>query len=169
MNDVLLVGTLEFLPDLREDGQRFFHGQRLGRLTPKAIAERPVHCVLRDHVWQTIMDASINDGQTIGVFELFEKLSFLKKLLSLLWGPQVGMQELDGDDALPENDMLGLVYTAECTTVDFGNDTIVTDLFPNEAVFVRHHATPRKVYVYVRPQGMVQVDSSIGFSGNFSK
>jgi hypothetical protein len=32
------------------------------------------------------MDASINDGQTIGVFELFEKLRFLKELLSLLWG-----------------------------------------------------------------------------------
>ncbi len=86
------------------------------------------------------------------MFELFEKLSFLKKLLSLLWGTKVGMQELDGDYALPENDMLGLIHTAECATIDFGNYTIVADLFPNEAVFVRHHATPRQQCVYVRQQ-----------------
>src|SRR5260370_34100112 len=118
MNDVLLVGMLECLPDLSEDGQRFFHRQHMERLTRKAIAERTVHRVLRDYIWQVIMYASINDGETIGVFELFEKLSFLKKLLSLLWGTKVGMQELDGDEALLENDVFGLIHTAECTTID---------------------------------------------------
>jgi hypothetical protein len=114
-------------------------------LMPKAIAERTVVRVLRDDVWQAIMDASVKDGQTIGVFELFEKLSFLKKLLSFLWGTQVGMQELDGNEAFPENDMLGLIDPTECATIDFGNDTIVTDLLPNEAVFVSHFATPRQL------------------------
>src|SRR5260370_35287234 len=121
----------------------------MDRLKRKAIAERTVHRVLRDYIWQVIMYAGMNDGETIGVFELFEKLSFLKKLLSLLWGTKIGMQELDGNYTLPENDMLGLIHSAECATIDFGNTTIVTDVFPNEVVFVRHHAPLRRLCVCV--------------------
>jgi len=77
-------------------------------------------------------ETEVDEGENVWVGERGQKLGFLGKLVPLFAGTQVGVQELDDNDTPLEMHALCLVDTAVGTTVDFGENTIIANLFADD-------------------------------------
>jgi hypothetical protein len=137
VDDVLVVGELERLPDLGEDGKHLLHGKRL-RAAIKSVAQRTLWGVLGDEIGDVVIEADIQQRQDMGMFQLFEQLRFLKKLIPFFLRSEMSMQEFYSDNAVLKMDVFRQVDRAEATARHLPLDAIVANLLPDVVCPVCH-------------------------------
>lgn len=104
MDDLLLVGKMEGLADLLQDAQYLVYGQEAARCVGQALAERACLHVGAGQVEHILIYADIQSGQNMTVFQLSQRMDFLKHQLLF-----TGRLELDSLNDLERDILLGIV------------------------------------------------------------
>ena len=135
MHDILLMGVVQGLTDLCEDGEHLIPGEQACLVEP--LAQRSARGICRGQIGPAVIKAHIHEGEDMGMVEVFKKLSFLNEAVTFSdW--QVHMQQFEGNDTIAQVEMLCSVDCAKAARGDLFDETIVADLLASQIIILIH-------------------------------
>src|SRR5581483_9296492 len=105
-----------------------------------AASQGAIWSIFSNQVGKSIIYANVEDMKHMGMLQFFEEMSFLQKLLALLSGTKMCMQEFDGNSTFREVDMFPSIDFAKTTGPNLSNHAIIAYQPANVSIPICHRS-----------------------------